>query len=190
MTLMMICLAVALLLTGCASNADTAPSVSPNLGTTGPTATLMPSATDGGALGELGDDLQNLGNDAAGLLTGTDRPLSTAEEALNVSKELRDAVQKLTEVDTAVAVATGTTALVGVTFDASYQGTADERLMDMVLDRARGIHPGIKTVAVTADKNLVSEIASLYQMLQSGTAYATVKANADTLAKDLTLYQD
>ena len=187
---MMLCAAFALLLTGCASNADTAPSASPGMNSAGPATTMMPSATDGGMLGEVGDELKDLGNDVGDLLTGRDRPISTAEEALRASQDLRDDVQKLTEVDTAVAVATGSTALVGVTFDASYKGQADDRLMAMVLDRARAVYPGIRAVAVTADQDAVSEIASLYQMLQNGTPYATVRTNADTLAKGMTLYQD
>ena len=53
-------------------------------------------------------------------------------------------MQKLTEVDTAVAVAVGNTALVGVTLDGSYRGGVDDRLQAMVLDRAQAVHPGIE----------------------------------------------
>lgn len=186
----LLCLAAALMLTGCASNADTAPSPSAGMTTPGnpPMATNAPSATDnGGVLGDIGNGLENLGE----ALTGRDgQQLTTAEDALTASKELRDAVQKLTEIDTAVAVAAGNTALVGVTFNSSYQGGVDDRLRAMVLDRAKAIHPGITGVAVTDDKNAISEIASLYQMLQSGSPYTTVKANADTLAGGLDMYKN
>ena len=47
----------------------------------------------------------------------------------------------------------------------------------------------IQSVAVTDDPTAFSEIASLYQMLQSGSPYTTVKTNADTLADGMSLYK-
>lgn len=188
-TLLLLLLTVwmALALTGCSSSADTEPSVSPGLGNMATASPLLPSnvpqSTDGGLLGDLGEKLDNM--------TGrNDNGLTTAEDALSASKELRDAVQKLTEVDTAVAVAAGNTALVGVTLDSNYKGGVDDRLRAMVLDRAQAIHPGITAVAVTADTKAMEEITALYQMLQSGSPYTTVKANADTLAEGLDLYKN
>ena len=187
--LTLLCVALAITLAGCASNADGGPSPSAGMNTpsVSPMASNMPSATDNGILGELSD----LGDAVGDTLTGNNRGrvITTAEDALTASKELRDAVQKLTEVDTAVAVVTGDTALVGVTFDASYQGSADDRLRGMVLDRARAIHPGIEKVAITSAADDISEISSLYQMLQSGSAFTTVKANADTLAARLDVFR-
>lgn len=181
--IMLLALAAALLLTGCAGSADTAmPSQSPGAQTT--QSPILPSnvpqATDSGLLGDAVDRLDNMLNAGA---------LSTAEDALKASKELRDAVQKLTEVDTAVAVAMGDTALVGVTFDSSYKTGVDDRLRGMILDRAQAVHPGIRSVAVTDAEKDISEISSLYQMLQSGSPYTTVKANADTLAQTIERYQ-
>ena len=180
--LSLLCLTLGLMLTGCASSADPEPTPGVGMGTPGPSpmASTMPSATeDGGLLGDVKD-----------MLDGDDdrQKITTAEEALRVSGQVRDAVQKLTEVDTATAVALGDTALVGVTFDSSYKGDADDRLRGMVLERAQAIHPGIRNVAVATDKGVIDEIAKLYQMLQNGTGYATVKANADTLVLGLELF--
>ena len=186
----LLCLATALMLTGCASNADTEPSPSAGITTPGvnPMTSAMPNATDNGnILNDIGNGLNNLG-DALGGRDG--QQLTSAEDALTVSKELRDAVQKLTEVDTAVAVAAGNTALVGVSFNSSYQGKVDDRLRAMVLDRAKAIHPAITTVAITDDESMISEISSLYQMLQSGSPYTTIKANADSLAEGLDMYKE
>lgn len=182
----MLVTALGLMLTGCASNADTAPTADPR-STTGVTQnpvlpSNIPQATDDGLLGDLGDAIGDT-------LTGRETPLSTAEDALKASQELRDAVQKLTEVDTAVAAAAGNTALVGVTFNGSYQGGVDDRLNGMILDRAMAIHPGITRIAVTSSPEEISQISSLYQMLQSGSAYATVKADLDTLAGKLDTYR-
>ena len=185
--LVMLVLTMVMLLTGCASNADTAPTADPK-NMTGATQSPMqpgaiPQATDGGLLGDLGNtigDALNGRNDAA---------LSTSDDALKASQELRDAVQKLTEVDTAVAAVAGNTALVGVTFDNSYKGAVDDRLNGMILDRAAAIHPGITQVAVTSSAEEISQISSLYQMLQSGGAYATVKADLDNLAGKLKIFR-
>lgn len=186
--LTLLCLALALMLTGCASNADTEPSPSAAITTPGmnPANTNMPDAstqlmpTDNGGNGILSDILPG----------GENTQIANAEDALNASKALREAVEKLTEIDSAVAVAVGNTALVGVTFDSSYQGGIDDRLRGMVLDRARAVHPGLQSIAVTDDEKARSEIASLYQMLQSGSPYTTVKANADTLADGMDMYKE
>lgn len=181
--LLLLTLLAALALTGCSSSADTEPSVSPGMTTASPLLpSNIPQATDGGLLGDLGEKLDDT-------LNGRDDALTTSEDALKASQELRDAVQKLTEVDTAVAVAVGNTALVGVTLDDSYRGGVDERLQGMVLDRAQSIHGGITEIAVTADEKAVEEITSLYDMLRSGSPYTTVKANADTLAEGMDLYK-
>ena len=167
--LALLCLTLTLLLTGCASNADTQPSPSVGMTTpmTSPNVTNMPSATNN-MDGVLGSDAQQI---------------TTADDALTASKELRDAVEKLTEIDT------GNMALVGVTYDSSYQGELDDRIRGMVLDRAKAVNPAIQSVAVTDDPTAFSEIASLYQMLQSGSPYTTVKTNADTLADGMSLYK-
>lgn len=182
--LTLLTLALALLLTGCASSADTMPSQSP--GVNGTASPLIPSnipqATDDGMLGDLGDRVDDL-------LNGRDGVLMNAEDALKASRSLRDAVQKLTEVDTADAVVTGSTALVGVTYDASYRGGIDDRLRAMVLDRAQAVTPAITAVAVTDDAAAIKEIASLYDLLQGGTAYSTVQADAEKLAESLERYQ-
>lgn len=141
--LALLCLTLTLLLTGCASNADTQPSPSVGMTTpmTSPNVTNMPSATNN-MDGVLGSDAQQI---------------TTADDALTASKELRDAVEKLTEIDTATAVAIGNMALVGVTYDSSYQGELDDRIRGMVLDRAKAVNPAIQSVAVTDDPTAFSE---------------------------------
>ncbi|MBQ9300950.1 MAG: YhcN/YlaJ family sporulation lipoprotein [Clostridia bacterium] len=185
--LTMLTLAMALMLTGCASNADTTPTTDPGGMGNATAQPLVPSnipqTTDQGLLGELGN---TIGETLSG---GSNAALSTAEEALKASQELRDAVQKLTEVDTAVAAAAGNTALVGVTFNSSYQGAIDDRLNAMVLDRAKTAFSGIDRIAVTSNADEIDQISSLYQMLQSGSAYATVKADLEALASKMDIYQ-
>ena len=79
--------------------------------------------------------------------------------------------------------------MVGVTFDGSYKGGVDDRLNGMILDRAKAVHPGITQVAVTSNSDEISKISSLYQTMQSGGPYATVKADLDALAARLNVYR-
>ena len=181
--LTMLTLALALMLTGCASNADTAPTADPGVTSQPVIPSNIPQTTDQGMLGDLGNTI------GEALNGGNSAMLSNADEALKASQDLRDAVQKLTEVDTAVAAAAGNTALVGVTFNGSYQGGVDDRLNAMVLDRAKAAHAGITRIAVTSNADEIDQISSLYQMLQSGSSYSTVRADLETLAGKMNMYQ-
>jgi len=60
----------------------------------------------------------------------------------------------------------------------------------MIYDRAKAIHPGIERVYVTDDPAVSSEIAALYQMLQTSSPYSTVKTNLETLTASLEPYKD
>lgn len=183
LTILLLC--AALLLSGCASNAGasptdnmtlTSPGASPNV-TTSPG---MNSDTPGNGLGALSTGMPG---------AGAAQQIETAEDALTASKALRDAVIKLTEVDTASAVAVGNTALVGVKYDESYQGGLDDRLRGMILTRAQTVSPAITSVAVTDKEEEITQINSLFQMLQNGSPYTTVQANADTMTAGLDVYK-
>ena len=184
------CLALAVMLTGCAGNADINPS--PTAGTNSPMlspgSSVMPSATDNVGAGGMDNPLNNNDN----LLTpgNESRQISTVDDALTASKELEDAVDKMTEIDDATAVAIGNMALVGIQYDSTYQGGLDDRIRGMVLERAKAIHPGIQSVAVTDDPKAFEEISALYDMLTSGSPYTTVKSNADTLADGMDMYKE
>ena len=127
---------------------------------------------------------------AKDMLTGTVVKIMGTEDALKASQQIRDAVTKLTEVDTAVCVAAGDKAAVGVSYDVSYQGRMDDRLRGMVYARVKAIHPGLTHVYVTDDPAVSNEIASLYQMLQSGSSYETIESSLNTLTKDMEPYKE
>ena len=184
----LMCLALVLMLTGCASNADTTPSPTMGLTTPDTNGMTMPTATDN----TLGGIMDNPLNNGDNILTASDesQKITTSEDALRVSKELRTALEKLTEVNSAVVVAVDNKALVGIEYDTSYQGMLDDRIRGMVLDRAKTISPAIEYVAVSDDQKALTEIESLYQMLENGSPYTTVKANADTLADGMDLYKE
>ena len=156
-----LCASAALMLAGCSTKADpmtsnspmipnTSPMTSPGMNTQ-PIATTLPEA-------------------AKDMLTDTVVKIMGTDDALKASQQIRDAVSKLTEVDTAVCAAAGDKAAVGVTYDASYKGKMDDRLRGMIHARVKAIHPGITKVYVTDNPAVSNEIASLYQMLQSGSS--------------------
>ena len=112
------------------------------------------------------------------------------DDALKASQQIRDAVSKLTEVDTAVCAVAGDSAAIGVTYTSSYQGKMDDRLRGMIYARVKALHPGITTIYVTDDAAKNNEIASLYQMLQGGGAYETVEGSLKSLTADMEAYKE
>jgi len=182
----LLCALAALMLSGCTSNADpipspingsstpmTSPMTSPGMNRDGvsPNATTLPDA--------VGD-----------MLTGAVARIAGTDDALKASQQVRDAVNKLTEVDSSVCVAADNKAIVGVTYDNAYRGKMDDRLRGMILSRAKAIHPAIDTVYVTDDPAVANEVASLYQMLQTGSPYSTIKANLDSLTSNLEPFKE
>lgn len=190
--LMILLLCAALLLSGCSSNADANPTGSPGTGNDGVFPGMSPNVSPGASPGMLpgdNDSLSPLGTGAPGDEGQAVSRIESAQDALTASKALRDAVGKLTEVDTSAAVALGDTALVGIKYDTSYRAGTDERMRGMVLARAKAVHPAITRVAITDKEDEVAKISSLYQMLQNGSPYTTVKANADSLAAGMDMVE-
>ena len=181
----LICVLAALTLAGCTSNADPMPS--PGSGTNMPLNTPM---TSPGMNREGTSPSATTLPDAVGdMLTGAAARIAGTDDALKASQQIRDAVSKLTEVDSAVCVAADNKAVIGVTYDSAYRGKMDDRLRGMILSRAKAVHPAIDTVYVTDDSAVANEIASLYQMLQTGSPYTTVKTNLESLTRNLEPYK-
>ena len=180
--LLLLGLAAALALTGCASGAATmgtptpnpAPSVDP----------MMPGM--GGANQPSGAPMATGSPDGA--------PSSqvnggmTLEDAKKASDEMEDAVEKLSEVDEAYVVPLGDTALVGVTFTREYQGQADDRLKKMVLTRLQTVDKAVTGVAVTDNTALVTGIRALAKGLEGASSMEDVNTRAEEILKQLTVY--
>lgn len=172
-----LCASAALLLCGCTTNADPAPGKVSTSPSTAPMTSAAPSAT-------------TLPDAAKDMLTNTVNKIMGTDDALKASQEIRDAVSKLTEIDTAVCAAAGDSAAIGVTYTSTYQGKMDDRLRGMIYARVKAIHPGITTIYVTDDAAQNNEIASLYQMLQSGGSYETVEGSLASLTAGMEPYQE
>ena len=84
-----------------------------------------------------------------------------------MSDNVAEEVEKLSELDTAEAVVAGNIALVGVKYDAQYQGGLTERLTKMVEQRVETIDKTITAVHVTDDEAMLDKIAKLREELNN-----------------------
>lgn len=152
-TLVVISLLGLALFSACASNADTLPSPAPSASVTpsmtpqasqAPTASAMPAATP----------------EPAGV--------NTVEDAKRLSDDVSEEVEKLSELKGAEAVVAGNIALVGITYDAQYQGGLTDRLTEMVKSRVEAMDKTITSVHVTDDEAMVKKIGQLRESLNNG----------------------
>lgn len=191
--LMALLMLTAALLTGCASNADMLATPTPGAMPTQPM--VSPSVTEG--LDTLPDLMPDVmpdlmpsaspdGSAAPALGAGG---VTTLEDARRVSEQAEDALDKLSEVDDAFVVITGSTALVGLEFNSQYQGGVDERLKQMVLSRIQTVHKSITGVAVTDDAQLVQQIEALSDSLEEATSLSAVATQAEELIRQITVYR-
>jgi len=185
---LMLALAAALLLTGCASSADTLPSPTPGNGN-GLIQPLIPDM-NGNNNGMNGQNTQ-----ATDVPAGTAQPLNngntlTVENAQQAAQAMKEAVIKLSEVDEAWVVPMGDTALVGVRFDSQYQGGADDRLKKMVLTRVQSVDKAFTKVAVTDNAALVTGIQALAETLKGASSLDDVNTKAEDMLKQLTVYSE
>ncbi len=155
LTLLVLSLLGLALLSACASNADTLPSPAPSPSVTPstspeasqtPMASAQPTATADAAQGGV----------------------NTVEDAKRVSDDVSEEVEKLSELESAEAVVAGNIALVGVKYDAQYQGGLTERLTEMVKTRVENMNKTVTAVHVTDDEQIMQKIAKLREQLGQG----------------------
>lgn len=178
---LMLAAAAALLLTGCASNADTLPSPTPGANSV----TIQP----------LIPDMNGQNAQGTAMPAGTTQPMNngktpTVEGAQQAAQAMKEAVMKLSEVDEAWAVPMGETALVGVKFSTQYQGGADDRLKKMVLTRVQSVDKAVTKVAVTDNAALVASIQALAEALKGASSLDDVNTKAEDMLKQLTVYSE
>lgn len=191
--LMALLMLTAALLTGCASNADMLATPTPGVMPTQPM--VSPSVTEG--LDTLPDLMPDVmpdlmpsaspdGSAAPALGAGG---VTTLEDARRASEQAEDALDKLSEVDDAFVVITGSTALVGLEFNSQYQGGVDERMKQMVLNRIQTVHKSVTGAAVTDDAQLVQQIEALSDSLEEATSLSAVATQAEELIRQITVYR-
>lgn len=152
-TLVVISLLGLALFSACASNADTLPSPAPS-------ASVTPSATPQASQAPT----------ASAMPAATPEPtgVNTVEDAKRLSDDVSEEVEKLSELKGAEAVVAGNIALVGITYDAQYQGGLTDRLTEMVKSRVEAMDKTITAVHVTDDEAMVKKIGQLRESLNNG----------------------
>lgn len=173
--LLLLGLAAALTLTGCASGAAVMES---------PTPGVSPSA-----------DPLNFTAQPDGAAMGTAMPENgvnsgmTLEDTKKAAQDMADAVEKLSEVKEAWVVPLGDTVLVGVQFAKEYQGEMDERIKKMVLTRVQTVDKTVTGAAVTDNEALVTGIQALSKAMEGASSLDDVNSKAEEILKQLTVYR-
>lgn len=158
LTLVFILATAALAACSCSISPGASPSPSPSALTATPSptqsATASPSPMESAAT-------------TPGASAASPSPESSAQTGAALDLDaLAQEVEKLSEVSLCDVVAEGDRAVVGLSFDAQYQGTLTDRIEEMVREKITGIEPAVIHIAVTADPTLCTEIKNLAQEVQ------------------------
>ena len=158
LTLVFILATAALTACSCSISPGASPSPSPSALTTTPSptqsATASPSPMESTAT-------------TPGASAASPSPESSAQTGAALDLDaLAQEVEKLSEVSLCDVVAEGDRAVVGLSFDAQYQGTLTDRIEEMVREKITGIESAVIHIAVTADPTLCTEIKNLAQEVQ------------------------
>ena len=158
LTLVFILATAALTACSCSISPGASPSPSPSALTATPrptqSATASPSPMESAAT-------------TPGASAASPSPESSAQTDAAIDLDaLAQEVEKLSEVSLCDVVAEGDRAVVGLSFDAQYQGTLTDRIEEMVREKITGIEPAVIHIAVTADPTLCTEIKNLAQEVQ------------------------
>ena len=158
LTLVFILATAALTACSCSISPGASPSPSPSALTATPSptqsATASPSPMESAAT-------------TPGTSAASPSPESSAQTDAAIDLDaLAQEVEKLSEVSLCDVVAEGDRAVVGLSFDAQYQGTLTDRIEEMVREKITGIESAVIHIAVTADPTLCTEIKNLAQEVQ------------------------
>lgn len=158
LTLVFILATAALTACSCSISPGASPSPSPSALTATPSptqsATASPSPMESAAT-------------TPGASDASPSPESSAQTEAAIDLDaLAQEVEKLSEVSLCDVVAEGDRAVVGLSFDAQYQGTLTDRIEEMVREKITGIESAVIHIAVTADPTLCTEIKNLAQEVQ------------------------
>lgn len=178
--LFMLSALLALGLAGCASETTPQASPSPMMTTAAPATqapttapTVAPTIAPTIAPEQTASSMMSTGAPSSPSAAGMASEM-TDEDAMTVAEAVSTEVARLSEIDKATTVVVGDTALIGVSFDAQYQGEMTTRIKDMVADRAKTADARIQNVWVTADPDLLERVQALWDKRDGGSAVADI----------------
>lgn len=158
LTLVFILATAALTACSCSISPGASPSPSPSALTATPSPTQSATASP---------SPMESATTTPGASAASPSPESSAQTGAALDLDaLAQEVEKLSEVSLCDVVAEGDRAVVGLSFDAQYQGTLTDRIEEMVREKITGIESAVIHIAVTADPTLCTEIKNLAQEVQ------------------------
>lgn len=158
LTLVFILATAALTACSCSISPGASPSPSPSALTATPSPTQSATASP---------SPMESATTTPGASAASPSPESSAQTGAALDLDaLAQEVEKLSEVSLCDVVAEGDRAVVGLSFDAQYQGTLTDRIEEMVREKITGIEPAVIHIAVTADPTLCTEIKNLAEEVQ------------------------
>ena len=166
-------LAVGVTLTGCGSRGNVGATTAPTAqATTAPTnspepmatmeATTSPDAAGGATAGTATTA------PAGGMTAATENSMTPAE-AGRLAERISEAVERLSEVDDAEVVVSGSKALVAVEFDDQYSAGLDERMKKMITETVQEVDETLTDVEITDDDTLYGQVKGLGERLAKAT---------------------
>lgn len=182
MALLMI-LAAALALSGCAANASGTTVTAAPIVTNTPmaAATMAPAASPAADAGMTGtSDANNAaGMTGTGGMTGgssantavSSSASMTPAEAGRLAERVAEAVERISEIDDAEVVISDDRVLVAVEFDDQYAAGLDERMKKMITDAVQKVDDGLTDISITDDNTLYGQVKSLGQRLAKATGF-------------------
>lgn len=158
LTLVFILATAALTACSCSISPGASPSPSPSALTATPSPTQSATASP---------SPMESATTTPGASAASPSPESSAQTGAAIDLDaLAQEVEKLSEVSLCDVVAEGDRAVVGLSFDAQYQGTLTDRIEEMVREKITGIESAVIHIAVTADPTLCTEIKNLAEEVQ------------------------
>ena len=174
-----------LMLTSCAAGTEPTPSPSPSAAVS-ESPSAQPEATNG-IMPDTSAGVMPEGTGGPGTgLVPEEEGVTTAADARRAVEAIEDELERLSEVKDAQVVIAGDTAVVALTFDSQYQGGLDERMREIVRERIDGVVKGIKTVEITEDTDLMTELEKLGDRLDGEADMAEIRRELDTLINRIT----
>ena len=184
MMALLLVMAAALLLGGCAANASGTTATAAPIVTNSPMATSAPAASPAADAGMTGTSDVNGMDNAAGMTgtgamnsaggmgnTGTASPMSsmTPAEAGRMAERIAESVERISEIDDAEVVLSDDRVLVAVEFEEQYAAGLDERMKRMITEAVQKVDDGLTDISITDDDTLYGQVKGLGERVAKAT---------------------
>lgn len=177
MMALLLVLAAALMLGGCAANASGTTATAAPIVTNSPRATAMPAASPAADAGMTGTGDVNNAVGMTGTMPGTAGMGSTASpmasmtpaEAGKLAERIAESVERISEIDDAEVVISDDRVLVAVEFEEQYAAGLDERMKGLITEAVQKVDDGLTDISITDDDTLYGQVKGLGERVAKAT---------------------